>query len=127
MRSILVFAIYVLENWKLSVTHPKWLRDPLGGHDPPVGNRCGPGLGYYQDLYSNYCICERLGRKAVWHKCHKENILQAIRDPLRNLKRPPLPTSPRKGSSPVGKLRRHIALHHLQPRPLERSIVSVSP
>ena len=30
MRSVLVFAIYVLKNWKLSATPPKWLRDPLG-------------------------------------------------------------------------------------------------
>ena len=40
MRSVLVFAIYVLKNWKLSATPPKRLRDPLGRRDQPVGNRC---------------------------------------------------------------------------------------
>ena len=40
MRSVLAFAIYVLKNWKLSVTPPKWLRDPLGGRDLLVGSRC---------------------------------------------------------------------------------------
>ena len=39
MRSVLVFAIYVLKNWKLSATPVKWLRDPHGSRDPPVGNR----------------------------------------------------------------------------------------
>ena len=39
MPSVLIFAIYVLKSWKLSATPPKWLRDPLGGRDPPVGNR----------------------------------------------------------------------------------------
>ena len=30
MRSVLVFAIYVLKNWKLSSPLLKWLRDPIG-------------------------------------------------------------------------------------------------
>ena len=39
MPYVLIFAIYVLKNWKLSAAPPKWLRDPLGGRDPQVGNR----------------------------------------------------------------------------------------
>ena len=43
MRSVLVFAVYVLSNRKLSATPPKCHRDPLRGRDPQVGNRCSSG------------------------------------------------------------------------------------
>ena len=40
ITSSLLVVVFLFKNTKLSATPLKWLRDPFGGGDPPVGNRC---------------------------------------------------------------------------------------
>ena len=77
MRSVLVFAFYVLKTWKLFAMPPKWLRYPLGGRDPPVGNCCSRLKQVYFFVFNLYPIkkIQNIKKYAQKHKIStKKNL-----------------------------------------------------
>ena len=69
MRSVLVFAIYVLKNRNLSATPPKCLHDPFRGHDPQVGNRWVTVVNGACFLTGGVLDCDLAHRRSVAVLC----------------------------------------------------------